>query len=154
MKIKDITDKNNNYKEFEVNVLSDFESKNNEKKQSRLHYSSIVSLLQKKEDSPFYKDIDLKNIENIPGSSFYKDGTLFHGPKFQGIEKLLSINEKGLLLECRLNEVSVSEQGKLVSKTFNPFAPTPPEVVYLTVTTSPLLSALPTTPSPNSISGI
>ena len=26
VKIKDITDKNNNYKEFEVNVLSDFES--------------------------------------------------------------------------------------------------------------------------------
>ena len=66
--------------------------------------------------------IDLKNIENRSGSSFYEDGTLFHGPKFQGIEKLLSINDKGLLLECRLNEVSVSEQGKLVSKTFNPFA--------------------------------
>ena len=42
----------------------------------------------------------------------------------------------------------------IFSKTFSPFAPTPAEVVYFTVTTSPFSNFLPTTPSPNRISGI
>ena len=42
----------------------------------------------------------------------------------------------------------------IFSKTFNPFAPVPAEVVYFTVTTSPFDSAFPTTQSPNSISVI
>ena len=42
----------------------------------------------------------------------------------------------------------------IFSKTLSPFAPLPAEVVYFTLTTSPFASAFPTTPSPNSISGI
>jgi len=122
MELKEIEQQNNNYKEFEVNVSNYFEQGNKDKKKSLLHYSSIVNLAQKTSDSPLYQGIDVKNIENRSGSSFYEDGTLFHGPKFQGIEKLININEAGLILECRLKEISVSEQGQLASKTFNPFA--------------------------------
>ena len=122
LEVKEILSKNNNYKEFDVNVSSNFEHKIKEKNQSRLHYSAIVSLAKKTNEDPMFIDMDFKNYENIPGSSFYKDGTLFHGPKFQGIEKLLNVSDKGLILECRLKEVPDSEQGQFVSNTFNPFA--------------------------------
>ena len=49
---------------------------------------------------------------------------------------------------------TLSRYVPIFSKTFSPFAPFPDDVVYLTVTTSPFVSAFPITPSPNSISGI
>ena len=51
-----------------------------------------------------------------------RDGTLFHGPKFQGIQQLLHISEQGLTLECLLPEISVYEQGSFATENFNPFA--------------------------------
>jgi hypothetical protein len=59
---------------------------------------------------------------NLPGSAFYQDGTLFHGPKFQGIQQVLNISEQGLTLECLLPEITVPEQGPFATDNFNPFA--------------------------------
>ena len=66
--------------------------------------------------------MDLNNTHNLPGSAFYQDGTLFHGPKFQGIKQVLNISEQGLTLECLLPEITVHEQGPFATKNFNPFA--------------------------------
>ena len=122
LELQGIDNKNRSFKEYGVNVSSYLEQKNKDKKQSPLHYSSVVSLVEKIPDAPLFQGDDLQNTDNIPGGSFYEDGTLFHGPKFQGIEKLLKINDAGLILECRLKKISVLEQGAFASKTFNPFA--------------------------------
>jgi len=66
--------------------------------------------------------VDLNNTHNLPGSTFYQDGTLFHGPKFQGIQQVLNISEKGLTLECLLPEITAPEQGVFATDSFNPFA--------------------------------
>ncbi len=122
VELKEIEQENTIYKELEVKVSSNFRQGNTKNNQPRFHYSSIVSLVQQSTKSPFLEKIDMSNTENKPGSSFYEDGTLFHGPKFQGINKLLNINEKGLVLECSLEKISDSEQGQFASHSFNPFA--------------------------------
>ena len=122
LELKEIEEEKGIYKEFEVNVSSNYRKGNTKNNQPRYHYSSIVSLVQQSPKSQFLEKTDMSNTENKPGSSFYEDGTLFHGPKFQGINKLLKINEKGLVLECSLEEISDSEQGQFASHTFNPFA--------------------------------
>jgi len=81
-----------------------------------------VRLEQQLPKAPLHDRIDLSNTHNLPGAAFYQDGTLFHGPKFQGIEQVLNINEQGLTLECSLLENSGLEEGQFASQDFNPFA--------------------------------
>ena len=79
-------------------------------------------MVQQVPETPLHDRIDMSNSHNLPGSTFYQDGTLFHGPKFQGIEQVLNIGEQGLTLECCLPEISVAEQGQFAARDFNPFA--------------------------------
>ena len=120
--LREIECENSNYTEIEVKVSSKSGAGNYASKQPRFHYSSQVSLEKQPPKVPLHDRIDLSNTHNLPGSTFYEDGTLFHGPKFQGIEQVLNINEKGLTLECLLTENPVSEEGQFASQDFNPFA--------------------------------
>ena len=86
------------------------------------HYSSLIRLVLETPEVPLNDLVDLSNTDNLPGSAFYQDGTLFHGPKFQGIQQLLHISEQGLTLECLLPEITASEQGPFATNNFNPFA--------------------------------
>ena len=88
----------------------------------RLHYSSTIKLAHKPPEIPINDSVDLNDTQNLSGSKFYNDGTLFHGPKFQGIHQLLNINEQGLTLACILPEISEIEQGPFATDNFNPFA--------------------------------
>lgn len=105
-----------NVAEIQVRVSS------NPGKLQRLHYSSLIRLVLETPEVPLNDLVDLNNTHNLPGSSFYQDGTLFHGPKFQGIQQLLHISEQGLTLECLLPEITVHEQGPFATENFNPFA--------------------------------
>ena len=122
LEFQEISQENENYKEIEVNISSKSQDESKGENHPRFHYSSTVFLVREIPKAPRQDRIDIRNIKNIPGSSFYEDGTLFHGPKFQGIQILLNINEQGLALECSLEEISGLEQGKFVSHTFNPFS--------------------------------
>ena len=102
--------------EIEVKVSS------NPGKLQRLHYSSLIRLVHEPPEVPLNDLVDLNNTHNLPGSAFYQDGTLFHGPKFQGIQQVLNISEQGLTLECLLPEITASEQGPFATNNFNPFA--------------------------------
>ncbi len=57
----------------------------------------------------------------IPGKSLYADGTLFHGPSFQGVKQLLHISEGRMVLECNLPEIPPEKQGQFPTQTTNPF---------------------------------
>ncbi|MCJ8304989.1 KR domain-containing protein, partial [Shewanella sp.] len=50
-------------------------------------------------------------------SELYSNGTLFHGPRLQGIEKVLQFNDSGLLASCRLPHVSDEDCGHFVATT-------------------------------------
>ena len=56
-----------------------------------------------------------------PGIDFYQDGTLFHGPAFQGIQELLQINENRVITRVYLPEMDTRVQGQFPVRSTNPF---------------------------------
>ena len=122
LELQEIERLNGNFTDVEVKVSSLSGSESGSKKLPRFHYSTKVRMVQQVPEAPLHDRIDMSNSHNLPGSTFYQDGTLFHGPKFQGIEQVLNIGEQGLTLECRLPDVSAAEQGQFVTSDFNPFA--------------------------------
>ena len=122
LELQEIERLNGNFTDVEVKVSSLSGSESGSKKIPRFHYSTKVRMVQQVPEAPLHDRIDMSNSHNLPGSTFYQDGTLFHGPKFQGIEQVLNIGEQGLTLECRLQDVSATEQGQFATSDFNPFA--------------------------------
>jgi len=51
----------------------------------------------------------------------YHNGTLFHGPKFQGIVQVAELTEQRLLAECRMPAWSDAECGQFRTLPFNPY---------------------------------
>ena len=101
LNLQETEGKDGNVAEIEVQVSS------NPGKLQRLHYSSIIRLNHKLPEVPFNDHVDLKNTYNLQGLSFYNDGTLFHGPIFQGIQQVLNISDQGLTLECMLSLIHI-----------------------------------------------
>ncbi|HIG76987.1 MAG TPA: KR domain-containing protein, partial [Candidatus Lambdaproteobacteria bacterium] len=122
LELQEIERLNGNFTDVEVKVSSLSGSESGSKKLPRFHYSTKVRMVLQVPEAPLHDRIDMSNSHNLPGSTFYQDGTLFHGPKFQGIEQVLNIGEQGLTLECSLPEISVAEQGQFTARDFNPFA--------------------------------
>jgi NAD(P)-dependent dehydrogenase (short-subunit alcohol dehydrogenase family) len=97
---------------------------NNSKGRPIYHYSLGVEL--EKNNPPIPKHtFDLPSLAGdqqvIPGSKLYEDGTLFHGPSFQGVQKVLSISEGRIILECNLPAIPPEQQGQFPLQTSNPF---------------------------------
>jgi NAD(P)-dependent dehydrogenase (short-subunit alcohol dehydrogenase family) len=60
--------------------------------------------------------------QGILGKALYEDGTLFHGPSFQGVQRVISMGEDRLVLEVLLQPISPDKQGQFPLQTYNPFA--------------------------------
>lgn len=88
------------------------------------HYKVRVALVR---DVPPVPQLDPLNVvydqitQPIPGDSLYKDGTLFHGPSFQGVERVLSLADGKLTMQCRLAPVDEARQGQFPVQTLNPY---------------------------------
>ena len=70
----------------------------------------------------------------IPGEVLYHNGTLFHGPSFQGVTRVLHVSPGELKMECMLPKVAANIQGQFPVITGNPF-------VYDTIVQSVLIWA-------------
>jgi NAD(P)-dependent dehydrogenase (short-subunit alcohol dehydrogenase family) len=91
---------------------------------SIFHYSLIVVLLKKIPPAPVHPlPIDLNNLAKTPiqGETLYQNGTLFHGPSFQGIKRVLDYSDSNIILEGNLPALSPEQQGQFVFQTSNPF---------------------------------
>lgn len=55
------------------------------------------------------------------GSLLYQNGTLFHGPSFRGVEKVLSLTKEQVILRVVLPRVADKVQGQFRVQTGNPF---------------------------------
>ena len=92
-----------------------------EQSRRRYHYGSEVLLATSPSDSPTrelptFGDTPLKTREAL-----YREGSLFHGPLYQGIEALWHMDEQTLWYTCRLPEPNAQTQGQFplqTSKTF------------------------------------
>ena len=88
------------------------------------HYSLNVVLLKNMPPAPMHMlPINANNLEQkqIMGDTLYHDGTLFHGPAFQGVKRVLDISEGRIILECNLPTISPEQQGQFPLQTANPF---------------------------------
>jgi len=88
------------------------------------HYSLNVTLLREMPPTTFHT-VDLEPAagmnEAIPGKALYEDGTLFHGPSFQGVQRVISLDEDRVVLECLLQPIPAAQQGQFPLQTCNPF---------------------------------
>jgi NAD(P)-dependent dehydrogenase (short-subunit alcohol dehydrogenase family) len=87
----------------------------------RYHYSVRVTLRRTLPDAPHVPSVDLAEAQPLDGAALYQERTLFHGPSFQGVDRVLRIGPAGLTMRCRLPEVPAARQGQFPVQTFNPY---------------------------------
>jgi len=88
------------------------------------HYSLNVVLLKNMPEAPLHTlPISINDLaqDQISGNTLYHDGTLFHGPAFQGVKRVLDISDGRIILECNLPEITPDQQGQFPLQTSNPF---------------------------------
>ena len=90
------------------------------------HYSADIALINNYESN--HTQIDSAQKQDFTqsvlfpdGQNLYHDGTLFHGPSFQGIKRVFSIDEHKLVMEVLLPGVDQKTQGNFAVKRTNPF---------------------------------
>jgi NAD(P)-dependent dehydrogenase (short-subunit alcohol dehydrogenase family) len=102
---------------FEVAVMSEGA------KLPTYHYKSEITLRHKSvKETPekFFHD-EIKAGTAINGAELYKDGSLFHGPYYQGIEEILEYSDNHMVMKCRANSVPLAEQGQFPITSLNTF---------------------------------
>ncbi|WP_248277553.1 SDR family NAD(P)-dependent oxidoreductase [Brasilonema sp. UFV-L1] len=114
--VREVTKTDANEVTFEVRIWSE-----KEKGKIRFHYTGLVELRQQSSASPVYNPVDNTSSKTITGLSLYQSKTLFHGLTFQGIERVLDINEKSLTMQCILPKIENKQQGQFRSHPFNPY---------------------------------
>ncbi len=85
------------------------------------HYSLRVLLLREMPVAPVSQLESSLASEMIQGSELYRNGTLFHGPSFQGVEKVLHISRGKLIMQVVLPHIEDRIQGQFPAYTANPF---------------------------------
>jgi len=96
-------------------------SSKTEQGKPRFHYSARLTLSNQPPVAPRYAGADLAVTNTLPGEPLYSNGTLFHGPSFQGVLRILNYNEQRLTMECQLPNVAEAAQGQFLVQSFNPF---------------------------------
>jgi NAD(P)-dependent dehydrogenase (short-subunit alcohol dehydrogenase family) len=89
----------------------------------RYHYSVRLYLCPQLllQRAPRYDLADYSSTNAQPGAPLYANGTLFHGPSFQGVTRVLNFTKERLTLECEMPYVSEVDQGQFAIQSFNPF---------------------------------
>lgn len=98
------------------------------------HYTIEVRLAKNVPPAPVLPIPALDEREAVSGRQLYENGTLFHGPSFQGVRRVLHVSLGELKMECVLPKVAASVQGQFPVITGNPF-------VYDTIVQSVLIWA-------------
>jgi hypothetical protein len=89
----------------------------------RPHYRAEVLLAPEQPEPPPLDRASLAaaTADAADGSHLYEDGTLFHGPAFRGVRRVITLDERGLTLECELPPVPGHVQGQFRAGTVNPY---------------------------------
>lgn len=95
-------------------------SSQRENGKKRFHYQAEVELRQRIPDRPRLDDFSLADSSSIAGSDLYQSKTLFHGPGFQGVKRILNINSEGLTTECQVPPISQEQMGQFPVNEFDP----------------------------------
>ncbi|MBX9253647.1 SDR family NAD(P)-dependent oxidoreductase [Desmonostoc muscorum CCALA 125] len=89
------------------------------------HFSAQLNLQRQIPIAPTYESLNLEpdNIITATGKAFYQNGgtTLFHGPAFQEIKRVLNITPEKITTECLWPELSPEQQGQFPVQWVNPY---------------------------------
>jgi NAD(P)-dependent dehydrogenase (short-subunit alcohol dehydrogenase family) len=88
------------------------------------HYSLNATLLREIPPTParpLNPELPKDPGEGLSGHTLYEDGTLFHGPSFQGVRRVLNLSADRLVLECLLPPIPPERQGQFPLQSCNPF---------------------------------
>ncbi len=93
----------------------------NASQKQRFHYGGTITLRRQIPDAPVYTSFDPAEQQPLDGAELYRNGTLFHGPAFQGIERVLNLTRDKLTMRCRSPIIPSEQQGQFPIQTFNPY---------------------------------
>ena len=88
----------------------------------RYNYQIEIKLNRQKISSPIYNNLESIQSKSNINLSPYENDTLFHGERFQGIQKILQIDENKLIIECKLPKVENKELGQFYTPNFQAIA--------------------------------
>jgi hypothetical protein len=87
----------------------------------RHHYCGRLTLRREPPSPPLLNTFDLsEGRDTTSAQPLYRNGVLFHGPLFQGVERVLNADENGLTLRCRTRRISAAELGQFAVQSFDP----------------------------------
>ncbi len=90
----------------------------------RFHYRAGITLVKSLPEPvsgiPF-SAAELANPAAIAGHKLYADGTLFHGPAFQGVQRVLTMSKEHIHMENFLPQLDARMQGQFPARSTNPF---------------------------------
>jgi acyl transferase domain-containing protein len=91
------------------------------KKIPHYHYQTKITILPKlPKIDPYYLAID-RSLNFTKAICPYRDGTLFHLGHFQGIKKVISLSDRGLVAQCSVKQIPDKKQGQFFIQSFNPY---------------------------------
>ncbi len=93
----------------------------NEKGRRIFHYSGTVILSKKLPPAPVHENLKFANLETTKGQKFYEDGTLFHGPSFQGIQEVAFEKNEKVITRILLPPPTDRNQGQFPAGSANPY---------------------------------
>jgi len=76
------------------------------------HYSATVTLVKDQAAIPVYDTVNTAESDAVDGADYYQNGTLFHGPLFQVIDRGLNASGEKLTLRCIAPDVPSKDQGQ------------------------------------------
>ncbi|WP_353932001.1 SDR family NAD(P)-dependent oxidoreductase [Okeanomitos corallinicola TIOX110] len=120
LEIQEISKNDGDFIEFQTKILS-----KTPEGRTHYHFSSLIKLVRNMPEAPIYESMDLRedNIVTTTGKDFYQNGdlSLFHGPAFQEITRVLNISPEKLTAECCWQEITAQQQGQFPVKWHNPY---------------------------------
>ncbi|WP_414563588.1 MULTISPECIES: SDR family NAD(P)-dependent oxidoreductase [unclassified Anabaena] len=107
-----------------VEVKAKIWSKNSAGK-THYHFSAQLNLQREISPIPTYESINLAedNIITATKKDFYQNGgaTLFHGPSFQEVQRVLNITPEKITTECLWTKLSPQKEGQFPVRWVNPY---------------------------------
>ncbi len=93
----------------------------NEKGRRIFHYSGNVILSKNLPAAPVAQIPDFEKLDMKDGRIFYEDGTLFHGPFFQGVQKVAFDGNEKVITRIMLPPMPYQSQGQFPVGSANPY---------------------------------
>ena len=101
---------------FEVMISS------KDKGKQRWHYKANILVAQNTPEVPMYAESNYQEQTLQDIDTLYDGGTLFHGPIFQGIKKVINNSMEKMTLLGNLGKINLRDQGQFPITSMNPFA--------------------------------